>query len=340
VQKTKKEPGTLRRAFKKFGNDWTMNLAVLIAFNLITSFVPLVLAIVTLVAVIPAGAGSTSNVATQINKILPAEVRSNINVQSLLTNVQHASGILGIISIVGLLWGGSNLFSAIESAFAVVFRVKTRGFLRQKLMSLVMILLFVVLLPISFVSALFLSSTTTTLGKIVPGVVSGPAGVIVGLAASLAVLFLLFLSIYVVVPNMPVTWRNAWRGALFAAVLMWIVNTIFPLYTSHFVSSKQYGAAALGSALITITWFWLFSVVLLIGAQVNVLAMGIGPWPYDLSRMLMLAKLPAQGGEPTAMDAVRDEASTADKQAPLGVARGAQQLEDPMGSSHAQASGR
>jgi membrane protein len=325
--------GAPLRAYKKFSNDWTVNLTVVVAYNLLTSFFPLVLAVLTLVAVIPAGLGTTSQVADQINSILPAEVRSNIKVQSLLTNLQHAGGILGIISIVGLLWGGSNLFGAIESAFAVIFRVKTRGFVRQKLMSLVMILLFVVLLPLSFVSTVLLSSTTTTLGKIMPGATSGPAGVIVGLAASLGAVFILFLSIYVVVPNLPVTWRNAWRGALIAAVLMSIINTLFPLYTAHFVNSKQYGAAAIGSAIITITWFWFFSLILLIGAQVNALAMGIGPWPYDLSRMLMEVKLPVQGGERTAMDAVRDEASAADKQSPLGVARDAQDVESPTGGT-------
>ena len=310
-------------AYKKFTNDWTMSFAVMVAFNLITSFFPLVLAVITIVALIPSSSGDTSHLANQINTILPAEVRSNIHVHSLLTSVQRVRGMLGIVSIVGLLWGGSNLFGAIESAFAVIFRVKTRGFVRQKLMSLAMILLFAVLLPVSFVSTLLLGSTTTTLGKIMPSAANGPAGVFLGMIASLLALFVLFLSIYLVVPNLPVTWRNAWRGALVAAVLMWIVNTIFPLYTAHFVNSKQYGTAAIGSALITITWFWLFSVVLLIGAQINALAMRIGPWPYDLSRMLTELDEPAPGAEPARESARSSEPGLPESRSPLGVARDA-----------------
>jgi membrane protein len=295
----------------------------------LTSFFPLVLALVTILALLPAVSNNTSHFAAQINSILPSEVGKNINIASLLNNVNKEGGVLGLVSIVGLLWGGSNLFGAIESAFAVIFRVKTRDFVAQKLMSLVMILLFVVLLPLSFVSSLLLGSATTGLGKIMPGGASGPVGLVVGLAAGLASLFVLFLAIYIVVPNIPVSWRHAWRGALVAAVVMWIINTLFPYYTAHFVGTKQYGAAAIGSAIITITWFWFFSLVLVVGAQVNALAMDIGPWPYDLPGVLMRFKPPTTEGERTGMDAVRDDESSGEQDSPFGVARDAQKVENP-----------
>jgi membrane protein len=306
----------------------------MVAYNLLTSFFPLVLALITVLAIIPAASGNTNHFAAQINSVLPAEVSKNLRVDSLLRSVGKAGGLLGLISIVGLLWGGSNLFGAIESAFAVIFRVKTREFVRQKLMCLVMILLFVVLLPLSFVSTLLLSSATTTLGKIMPYGASGPAGLVIGFVAGFGALFLLFLAIYIVVPNLPMTWRFAWRGALVAALAMWIINTIFPFYAAHFVGTKQYGAAAIGTAIISITWFWFFSLVLLVGAQVNALAMEIGPWPNDLSRMLMQVKLPTQNGERTAMDAVSDEDDARDKHSPFGVALDAQQVEDPTSEPH------
>jgi len=320
--------GLAVRAYEKFNNDWTMNLVAMVAYNLLTSFFPLVLALITVLAIIPAVSGNTTQFAAQINSILPGQVSSSIHIESLLRNVNKAGGILGLVSIVGLLWGGMNLFGAIESAFAVIFRVKTRDFVAQKLMCLLMIVLFVVLLPLSFISTLFLSSATTTLGKIMPGGAGGPGGIILGFGASLGALFVLFLAIYMVVPNFPVTWRNAWRGALVAAVVMWIVNTAFPFYTAHFVGTKQFGAAAIGSAIITITWFWFFSLVLLVGAQVNALAMDLGPWPYDLTGMLMRYKNPTKEGQQTAMDAVRTE-PLRDQASPFGVARDAQKVENP-----------
>jgi membrane protein len=210
----------------------------------------------------------------------------------LVDAIHRDSGILAILTFVGLLWGGTNLFGSIENAFAFIYRVKTRDLPQQKLMAMVLILLFVVLLPLSFVSSLVLAAATTTLGRIMPGALTGPFSTVLGLFTGLFSLFLLFLAIYTIVPNMPVAWRDAWRGAMVAAVLLWFVNTAFPFYAAHFIGTRQYGAATIGAVIITITWVWFFALVLLIGAQINALGMGIAPWKFDITRILMQCEGP------------------------------------------------
>ena len=311
----------LLAAFNKFNNDWTMNLAAMLSYNVLTSFFPLLLAILTILVHLPGVSGSTSTFASQINQVLPSNVRGQVNVGSLIRNVNRQSGLLTIVSIVGLLWGGTNLFGAIESAFAIIFRVKTRNFFAQKVMAVLMILAFVILLPLSFASSILLSFASTTLKTILPSTLSGPFAVALGVATSLASLFVLFLVVYMVVPNVPVRWRFAWRGALVAAIVMFVVNTIFPTYTAHFVNTKQYGAAAIATAIVTITWFWFFSVVLLVGAQINSLTMGVGPWKNDLSRELMDSEIPVTSGQPTALDALAREHGQEAMDSPVGVVR-------------------
>jgi membrane protein len=318
-----------KRFYFKFTNDWTMNLVAILSYNVLISFFPLILAIITILSFVPSVTGNTHAVVDQINTILPSEVRSQLKIDSLINSVSSKFGLLTLFSILGLLWAGANLFGAIESAFAVIFRVKTRKFPDQKLMALAMIILFVILLPLSFISSFFVGAASTTLGKILPSALNGPLAVIISLAASLASLFVLFLAIYTVVPNIPIRWRNAWRGALVAAVAMWVINSIFPFYTSHFVGTKQYGAAAIGTAIITIVWFWFFSLILLIGAQINALVMGIGYWEYDLSRVLMEARIPTRGGAPTAVAALTTARDPEVTDAPFGLARDSQEIEDP-----------
>jgi membrane protein len=310
------------RVWNKFNNDWTMNLVAMVSYNVLTSFFPLVLALVTLLAFLPSVVGSPHEVASQLNAILPANVRTQINVEQLLNNVNGRSGVLSLVSIAGLLWGGSNVFGAIENAFAVIFRVKTRGFVSQKLMSVLMIVIFTVLLPLSFASTFLTSAATTTLGKILPSFLSGGYAVVLGFGTTLVALFILFLAIYVIVPNVPIHWRYAWRGALVAAIGMTIVNNVFPYYAAHFLSNSQYGAAALATAIVTITWFWFFSLLLLLGAQINSLSMGIGYWKYDLTRVLMDQQIPTIGGAPTAIDALERSDDHGDAlDSPLGLAR-------------------
>lgn len=264
-----------------------MNLVSMIAYSVLTSFVSLVLAVVLILALLPNSANTVNGFAAQINHVLPVSVRQDANLAGIINLIHSASTILTTIIVVGLLWGGMNLFGAIENAFAFIFRVKVRDILPQKVMALIMIVIFAVLLPLSFVSSLLLGTATTTLGTVVPSYLRGPISTIVGLAAGLASLFLLFVIIYIVVPNRPVTWRHSWRGATVAAVAMWLVNTLFPFYAAHFIGTRDYGAATIGTVIITITWVWFFSLVLLLGAQINSLSMGLAPWKYDLTRILM-----------------------------------------------------
>ncbi len=273
--------------FTKFNNDTTMNLVAMVSFNVLTSIVPLMLALITAIAVLPVVSNNVPAITAQINTILPGDLRSAANVGHVLTLLHGAGKLLTLISVVGLLWGGMNLFSSIECAFAFIFKVKTRDLLPQKLMSLVMILLFVVLLPLSFVATIVVGAGTTALGRIMPRNLTGPFTAGLGLATALGALFVLFVAIYTIVPNRPIPWSGAWRGAVFGSLAMVIVNTAFPIYTAHFVGTREYSTAAIATAIITITWFWFFSLVLLLGAQINALSLGIGPWKYDLTRTLM-----------------------------------------------------
>jgi membrane protein len=286
--------------FNKFNNDTTMNLVAMVSFNVLTSIVPLILALITAVAVLPVVSNNVPEITAQINTILPADLRGNANVGHMLTSLHSAGKLLTLVSIVGLLWGGMNLFSAIECAFAFIFKVKTRDLLPQKLMSLVMILLFVVLLPLSFVATIVVGAATTALGRILPSNLSGPSTAALGLATALGALFVLFVAIYTIVPNRPIPWSAVWRGAVFSSLAMAIVNTAFPIYTAHFVGTREYSTAAIATAIITITWFWFFSLVLLLGAQINALSLGIGPWKYDLTRTLMEYAAAAEATRPAA----------------------------------------
>jgi membrane protein len=323
----KEGKGYAVRLWNKFNHDWTMNLVAMVSYNVLTSFFPLVLALITLLAFLPSVLGSPHDVAQQINTILPSNIRGQVNVEQLMKSVNGRSGLLSIVSVGGLLWGGSNVFGAIENAFAVIFRVKTRGFVSQKLMSVVMILIFTILLPLSFASTFLTGAASTTLGKILPAFLSGPYAVGLAFGTTIISLAMLFLAIYVIVPNVPIHWRYAWRGALVAAIGMTIVNNVFPYYAARFLSTNQYGAAALATAIVIITWFWFFSLLLLIGAQINALSMGIGYWKYDLTRVLMDQKIPTIGGAPTAIDALALSGYARALDSPVGLARDSVRLE-------------
>jgi YihY family inner membrane protein len=265
----RKELGVAQSFYKKFSYDWALNLAGMLAYNLLMTFFPIILAIVAIAGFLLGALGMQDTLVESLQKAMPGTITEQLNLRSVVDGLHRASGILGLISLLGLVWGGGNLFSIMEGCFDVIFRVPQRTFLRQKLMSVGMVIIFAILAPIMTVAS-SLAAAAAGIVSHLPFDVPGLTFLLgfLGPALGLLVAFILFLVIYMVVPNRRITFRQAWRGAITSALLMTAINLLFPFYVSHFLGAKQYGATA-GFAIIIVTWFWFFSVILLLGAEVN-----------------------------------------------------------------------
>jgi membrane protein len=255
----------------KFGKDWCMNLAGLLAYNFLGATFPLLLGILAIGALfLPPSLLQSAGGA--LNSAIPSAANGanglNLDFNEVLTNFRKASGLTAIISFVALLWTGSSLFGVMENCFSLIYRTKDRSFIWQKLMSLVMIVIFAVLTPLSFVA----STVSASLRNLTQGLDDLPGSTILVQAAGfvIGVIFAvaLFTLIYVIVPNLKLSWSHAWRGAVVAGVLFEAASLLFPVYASTFGGKSQFGAVAGLLAVLTL-WFWVISLILLIGAEVN-----------------------------------------------------------------------
>ena len=283
----------------KFGNDWCTNLAALLAYNFLGAIFPLLLGILALAALfLPLSL--VHQAARGVNQAFPPGAHGlNLDFNSLLTRFRgsSASGITIAASFAALLWTGSSLFGVMENCFSIVYRTRDRGLLRQKVMALGMILLFVVLTPLAFVASTISGSyqqlTTGLASQPFLGVLIAVGGYLLGVGFA----FLLLACIYLVVPNLPLNWRHAWPGALVAAILLEAATLVFPVYTAHF-STSQFGAIA-GLLAILGLWFWLVSLILLLGAEVNsYFVLGQRAAPADLPGLLSLGATRPRPGKP------------------------------------------
>jgi len=155
-----------------------------------------------------------------------------------------------------------------EGYFDIIYHTHTRGLIRQYIMAIGMILLFVLLTPFIIVAdalpALAQSFLQgTSLGQL-PGFgsISGPGGILAGSLIS----WVLIETIYVVVPNRRIRFRKSWFGAILAAVATQAYLFLFPLYVTHFLSGYS---GAIGFAVIFLFFFYYFALILLGGAEIN-----------------------------------------------------------------------
>ncbi|MGH2485285.1 MAG: YihY/virulence factor BrkB family protein [Ktedonobacterales bacterium] len=253
----------------KINNDWIFNLAGMLAYNILMSAFPILLVLLAVGGFIlgPAGHGSQASLQAGIEKALPAGTG-----RALLTNATHnlnnSAGILLIVGVVVALVTGSGLFITMENAFGIIFRLRGRDPLHQRLMATGMLLLYVVLIPIILLASIIPSFIVHALPVGNSSPVTGFFIQAAGDIFSVLVACLFFGAVYVVVPNRPVRWGEVWKGTLVAAVLLVIYETLFPLYVAAFLHPNNYGSTA-GFAVVILIFFYYLAFIMLLGAEVN-----------------------------------------------------------------------
>jgi hypothetical protein len=80
--------------------------------------------------------------------------------------------------------------------------------------------------------------------------------------------FVLFSTVYYVVPNRPQRWSQVWPGALLAAVLFECITLLFPLYLQLNRGIGAYGNT-FGLLFVVLTFLYFFGLTTMLGVEVN-----------------------------------------------------------------------
>jgi membrane protein len=259
----------------KINRDWMFNLASMLAYNLLLSVFPLLLLLVSLLGLIFQHVPSTctphraeGQLFSALLYALPSQFSGSRGaaLASLCLELSEESFPLACIGVMAALWLGSRLFVKMENAFGVIFRLPSRNFWRQQGIAFGMASLFAVLAPFS----VFLSVAPARLLGLARRTPSNPslAGYTVGFVCGTLVTFLLLVLIYIIVPNQRMRFGQVWKGALVAALLLSLYELGFPLYEHFFASSTSYSTLA-GLIALMLLFFYYFTVLVLLGAEIN-----------------------------------------------------------------------
>jgi len=242
-------PGRLIGAF---GSSQASNYASGLAFNAFVSMFPLILGLLSVLGYATQSAGARASALSAILGFFPGDAHPEL--LKLFKSIQQHSGLLGIVSVVGLLWSGSSLFTGMEFSLGVVVGIRQRGFLRQRAMALVMTVLFVVAL----VATIGVNSLIA-----LPGIIWGFEP-----AVGLVVWCLFMLAIYRLVPNRTYRMRELWPGVLIAGIAMELLTLLWPFYTHFSKGASTYGAV-FGLVFLLAAWLYFFAEFILLGAVAN-----------------------------------------------------------------------
>jgi membrane protein len=255
------------RVIAKFGEDQGQKQAVLIAWNGIFAMFPILLVMAAILGLVLSHAGfSTQSIYQQVLAAIP-DGNSREQVLQGVEGVKTKTGIFFVIGFAGLLWSGSALFGTMEESFDVIFHARKRGFVAQKLMSFLMIVLFTVLAGLTLATSSLLPALQHL--SFVPGALtSEPLAALLQVTIGVLSGLILFSTIYFVVPNRKQSFRTVWPGALVAGVLFEALTLAFPLYI-HFTGSASTYGKSFGLLFVLLTFFYFLGLITMLGVEFN-----------------------------------------------------------------------
>ena len=255
-------------ARRSFTLDGCMNLSAAIAFYSILSLIPFLFLLLSGASLILGSSDAAYlMVINFINQVIPKT--GLLIFKEVQTGSQRAE-VLGWVGLFSMLWTASVIFSSLEYAMGVVFRVeRRRSFVKSKLMAIAMV-------P-ACGAVFFLSLIVTAAARIMANLQIPLWGINLGgshffefLVAYLLPYLVLaagFTAVYKLVPNTAVALRHAIAGGASCALLFEGAKHFFTWYIGGY---SKYGVVygSLEAIVILVVWTFYSSSILLFCAEV------------------------------------------------------------------------
>ncbi|MGH7721886.1 MAG: YihY/virulence factor BrkB family protein [Candidatus Dormibacteria bacterium] len=260
------------RAVRRFLDARGPNWATIVAWNLFFAFFPMVILAVTLVGLALQDPGTRTTVEQQVLAAFPSchahhPGGGTCQIITALDDFRRSTGLLAIVGILGLVWSGAGLFSAIENGLNSLYPCRSRGFLAQKAMAIGMVVIFTVM-AVPLVASGSLLSLLQSLPGVPDFLRSSVVGLIIQVAAGIVDASVLFAVIYYVVPHRRQHLRDILPGSIAAGVLFEVLTLAFPLYFKLVTNSPQWGQT-FGFIFVLLFYFFLLGQIIMVGGAFN-----------------------------------------------------------------------
>lgn len=261
----------LKRAVKEANDDHITSLAAALAYYAFLA-IPSVLLIAAGLFGLIAGPHAITSIIDRLHGVIPSQATTLLE-GSLRRLTQKQGTSITLIAVGGVLalWSLSGAMQNVMWALNLAYdREETRGFVRRRIVAAAM-------------AVFALMGSALALGLLVLGPhLSGWVGNAVGNKTVVEIvwwvaqwpiliggLLLAFGVIYYLGPNVRhPNWHFISFGAVFAVVVWLIASGAFAFYASRFGSyNKAWGS--LSAVVVMLTWLWISSVALLLGAEIN-----------------------------------------------------------------------
>jgi len=240
-----------------------------LAFYTMFSLAPLLVVVIALFGLAFGADAVRGEILTEFQDWMGKDAASLV--QSILRTVNEpkTNGLAFLVGIAILIFGASGVFVQLQQSLNRVWGVvpkpgaALKRLLRKRLLSFAVVLGIGFLLLVSLV----LSTALTALGDFLERRYQLPVALLhaLNILASFVIVTLLFALIYRLLPDVKLTWRDVFLGAVVTSVLFGAGKTLIGFYLGRTGAASAYGAA--GSLVMLLSWVYYSALIFLLGAE-------------------------------------------------------------------------
>lgn len=261
--------GLLQETWQEFFDNNAWNKGAALAYYTVFALPPILIIMINTIGAILGRQAVSGQIYGQLKAMLGAPAAREI--QSIVENISQSGEwtLATLVGVVTLLLTATGVFISMQDALNAIWGVKPKP--KHEYLKLVKdrILSFAMILSISFLLlvSLLVHALVAKVGDYLQWMLGETALVFIQVfnnIFSLAVVSLLFASIFKFLPDARIRWRDVWVGAIVTALLFTLGKTLIGVYLGNSNLASLYGAA--GTVVVVLTWVFYSSLVLYFGS--------------------------------------------------------------------------
>jgi membrane protein len=260
----------LKQSGSNFMNDRVPKLSASLAYYTIFSFGPMIIVIIYLSGLFWGKQAIQGAILKQISGLVGMQAAQQI--QQIIQNaaISTNTGPAAVIGFVALFVSATTVFSEIQDTINMIWKLKAKTgkgwkkMLLNRLLSFAIIATLGFLLLVSLIINVVIESLMDRLQNYFPG---GSVVILytINLVFTFLVISLLFGTIFKVLPDAVIRWKDVAVGALFTAALFMIGKFLITFYIGRSDVGTTYGTA--GSLVVLLLWVYYSTIILYFGAE-------------------------------------------------------------------------
>jgi len=256
-------------AASQWMDDKAPRLGAALAYYAIFSIAPLLVIAIGIAGLVFGREAAQGQITAQVGQLVGHQGGEAVEAMVESASKPEAGTLGSVLGIAMLLLGAAGLFGQLQDALNTIWEVRPKpgrgvwGYLRDRFLSLSMVLGVAFLLLVSLIA----SSVLAAFGQLLGDWQTGSVGLVITTLLDLVVITILFALIYRYLPDAEIAWRDVWFGAAFTAVLFTLGKFLIGLYLGRAGVGSAYGAA--GSLAVLLVWLYYASQIFLFGAELT-----------------------------------------------------------------------